>query len=119
MADAPVKIFIGSGEQSLLERKVLIYSLRKHTQRDLDISVFNGTHNSVEKDGHAPAPASLTLELKYRNQTEFSLYRYLIPELCRFQGRAIYLDSDTVCLADIGGLFDLPMGGCDLLAKRV
>jgi hypothetical protein len=113
-----VKIFIGSGEQSLLERKVLIYSLHKHTQRDLDISVFNGTHNSVERKGKAPALAPLPLHLKYRNQTEFSLYRYLIPELCAFEGRAIYLDSDTICLADIGSLFDLPLLECDFLAKR-
>jgi hypothetical protein len=114
----PVKIFIGSGEQSLLERKVLIYSLHKHTARELDIFVFNGTHNAVERAGHAPVLAPLPLELKYKNQTEFSLYRYLIPELCSYEGRAIYLDSDMICLADIGGLFDLPFGDCDFLAKR-
>ena len=118
MAPQPVKIFIGSGEQSLLERKVLIYSLHKNSNRELDISVFNGTHNSIERDGQAPVLAPLPLELKYRNQTEFSLYRYLIPELCSFQGRAIYLDSDTICLADVGSLFDLPMNECDFLAKR-
>jgi hypothetical protein len=118
MSDGPVKIFIGSGEQSLLERKVLIYSLHKHSQRQLNISVFNGTHNAVETDGQAPAPAPLPLHLKYRNQTEFSLYRYLIPELCSHQGRAIYLDSDTICLADIGDLFDGPLGDCDFAAKR-
>jgi len=118
MTGPPVKIFIGSGEQSLLERKVLIYSLHKHTRRNLDISVFNGTHNSLERDGQAPELAPLPLDLKYRNQTEFSLYRYLIPQLCTFKGRAIYLDSDIVCLSDIGDLFDLPMGDCDFLAKR-
>src|SRR5215813_12482748 len=118
MASDPVKIFIGSGEQSLLERKVLIFSLHKHTQRQLDIAVFNGTHNAIERDGQPPALAPLPLDLKYRNQTEFSLYRYLIPELCTFKGRAIYLDSDIVCLSDIGDLFDLPMGDCDFLAKR-
>ena len=118
MSAEPVKIFIGSGEQSLLERKVLIYSLHKHTRRELDISVFNGTHNAVEKEGHAPTPAPLPLDLKYRNQTEFSLYRYLIPELCEYRGQAIYLDSDTVCLKDIGSLFDLPIGEHDFLAKR-
>jgi hypothetical protein len=114
----PVKIFIGSGEQSLLERKVLIHSLRKHTRRELDIHVLNGSHNAIERGDEAPVPAPLPLYLKYRNLTEFSLYRYLIPQLCAFQGRAIYLDSDTLCLADIGGLFDTPMEGHDLLAKR-
>jgi hypothetical protein len=118
MTAQPVKIFIGSGEQSLLERKVLIYSLHKHTGRELDISVFNGTHNAIEREDQAPVLAPLALELKYRNQTEFSLYRYLIPELCSYQGRAIYVDSDTICLADVGDLFDLPLHDCDFLAKR-
>lgn len=118
MPGTPIKIFIGSGEQSLLERKVLIYSLHKHAKRDLDISVFNGTHNSIERKHQPPVAAPLSLDLKYRNQTEFSLYRYLIPELCEYQGRAIYLDSDTVCLSDIGALFDLPLNGSDFFAKR-
>jgi len=113
-----VKIFIGSGEQSLIERKVLIYSLRKHTERDLEISVFNGTHNAIERDDREPAPAPLPLHLKYRNLTEFSVYRYLIPELCSFRGRAIYLDSDMICRADIGSLFDLALDEFDFLAKR-
>src|SRR6267142_5594434 len=118
MTSERVKIFIGSGEQSLLERKVLIYSLRKHTQRELDIQVFNGSHNAIECEGSEPLPAPLSLSLKYRNLTEFSLYRYLIPELCSFQGRAIYLDSDMVCLTDIGELYDSKLNGCDFLAKR-
>lgn len=113
-----VKIFIGSGEQSVLERKVLIYSLHKHTKRELDIAVFNGTHNAVETEGAAPQLAPLPLHLKYRNMTEFSLYRYLIPELTGFAGRAIYLDSDMICLRDIGDLFDTSLDGADFLAKR-
>lgn len=62
--------------------------------------------------------APLPLHLKYRNLTEFSLYRYLIPALCSFEGRAIYLDSDMVCLGDIGDLFDSSVDGYDFLAKR-
>ena len=88
MTPAKVKVFIGSGEQSLLERKVLIYSIHKHTKRETDIHVFNGTHNAIETSMAPPAPAPLPLHLKYRNLTEFSLYRYLIPELCSFEGRA-------------------------------
>src|SRR5215470_9110064 len=103
----PIKIFIGSGEASLLERKTLIYSLHKHTKRDLDIYVFNGTHNSIEHNQETPVLAPLPLKLKYLNGiTEFGLYRYLLPEICQYQGKAIYLDSDIVCLADIGDLWD-------------
>jgi lipopolysaccharide biosynthesis glycosyltransferase len=112
-----IKVFIGSGEASLLERKVAIYSLRKHTKRDLDIYVFNGTHNAIELNDREPFLAPLSLKLKYQNITEFSLYRYLIPEICNYQGKAIYIDSDIICLTDIARLFDTHLNDCDFLAK--
>lgn len=118
MIEKTIKIFIGSGEQSLLERKVLIYSLRKHTQRKLDIYVINGTHNAIERNDETPVLAPMSLRIKYQNATEFSLYRYLIPELCGYQGRAIYLDSDMICLDDIGKLYDTPLHDFDFLARR-
>ena len=114
----PIRIFIGSGEASLIERKVLIYSVREHTRRELEIYVFNGTHNSVEIGGKKPFPAPMPLDLKYRNVTEFSLYRFLVPKLCNGQGKAIYLDSDMLCLGDIGELFDTSPGEHHFLAKR-
>jgi hypothetical protein len=113
-----VRVFIGSGEASLLECRTAIHSLRKHTKRDLDIYVFNGTHNAVRLNDGEPFLAPMSLRIKYQNITEFSLYRYLIPELCNYQGKAIYIDSDTVCLSDIGELFDTPMGDADFLAKH-
>jgi len=113
-----MKVFIGSGEASLLERKVLIYSIRKNTQQDVDIYVFNGTHNAIELNDQPPFLAPLSLKAKYQNVTEFSLYRFLIPQICSFQGRAIYVDSDTIGLSDIAELFNAPMKGCDFLAKK-
>jgi hypothetical protein len=112
-----VKVFIGSGEASVIECRTAIHSLRKHTKRELDIYVFNGTHNAVRLNDGEPFLAPMSLKVKYQNITEFSLYRYLVPELCDFQGRAIYIDSDTVCLSDIGELFDTPIGDADFLAK--
>jgi lipopolysaccharide biosynthesis glycosyltransferase len=112
-----VKVFIGSGEASLLERKVAVYSLKKHSKRKLDIYVINGTHNAIELNDQKPELAPMSLQVKYHNTTEFSLYRYLIPQICGYQGKAIYIDSDVICLADIGELFDTPLNGCDFLAK--
>jgi hypothetical protein len=96
---APVTVFISSGEASLLERKVLMYSLRRNSKRDLDIRVFNGTHNTVEREGYPPAPAPMSLKVKYQNVTEFSNYRFLVPEICGNVGRAISMDSDNDFLA--------------------
>jgi hypothetical protein len=107
-----VRIFIGSGEASVLERKTLVHSLRRTSARELDIRVFNGTHDALEIPGSEPMPVGMPLKIKYRNFTEFSLYRFLIPVLCGHAGRAIWLDSDMLSLADIGELFDLDLGGC-------
>jgi lipopolysaccharide biosynthesis glycosyltransferase len=113
----PIKIFIGSGEASLLERKTLIYSLHKHTKRNLDIYVFNGTHNSIEHNQDEPFLAPLPLKLKYLGgTTEFGLYRYLPSQICHHKGKAIYLDSDIVCLTDIGELWDSSLEAFDFLA---
>jgi lipopolysaccharide biosynthesis glycosyltransferase len=118
MNKPPVRVFIGSGEASLIERKTAIHSIRKHTKRELDVYVLNGTHNAVELNDEEPFLAPMSLRVKYRNITEFSLYRFLIPELCNYEGRAIYIDSDTICLTDIGELFDTPMDDADFLAKH-
>lgn len=112
----PVRIFVGSGEASILERKTLIHSLRKTCSRELDIYVFNGTHNAIEHGDRPPFLAPMSLEVKYRNVTEFSLYRFLIPEICQHQGRAIFLDSDILALGDIAELFDMDMQGAAIAA---
>lgn len=113
----PVTVFISSGEASLLERKVLMYSLRRNSRRDLDIRVFNGTHNTIEREGQAPEPAPMSLKVKYQNITEFSNYRFLVPAACGHQGRAISMDSDVIALGDIGELFDAELGDRQFLAK--
>jgi hypothetical protein len=118
MSQHPVRIFIGSGEASALERKTLIHSVKKNSQRPLDIHVFNGTHNSIERNDEPPRLAPMSLRVKYQNFTEFSLYRWLIPQLCGHQGRAIFLDSDTICLGDIGELFDLEMNGASMMCIK-
>jgi lipopolysaccharide biosynthesis glycosyltransferase len=110
-------VFIGSGEASLLERKTLIHSIEQNSSGPVDIRVFNGTHNAIERPGQPPVPAELPLHIKYQNITEFSLYRYLIPALCGHRGRAIWLDSDTICLGDIYELFNLELGGAELACK--
>jgi Glycosyl transferase family 8 len=116
MTEVP-RIFIGSGEASLLERKVLIYSLKKHARGPLDIRVFNGTHDCLELEHGEPLALRTPLHVKFCNITEFSNYRFLIPKLCEKRGRALWIDSDTVCLTDIGELFETDMQDAAVLAK--
>jgi len=118
MQNNPVRILIGSGEQSLLERKVLLYSIRKHTKRALDILVYNGTHNAIERNAEPPRLSPMSLQVKYRNLTEFSMARFIIPEVCNYEGRCIFFDSDMICLGDVGELFDSPLDDYDFIAKK-
>ena len=61
MSTTPVRVFIGSGEASVLERKTLLFSLRAHLRRPLDVYVFNGTHNAVEHNDEPPRLAPMSL----------------------------------------------------------
>lgn len=110
-------VFIGSGEASVLERKTLIYSIKKNTPGPVEIVVFNGTHNTIEHEGAEPILAPLSLRAKYKNITEFSNYRFLIPALRGFKGRALYLDSDMVCIGDLRDIFNVPLHDNALLGK--
>lgn len=117
MESEKITIFIGSGEASLIERKVFIYSLKKHSKRNIDIYVFNGTHDTFEKNDEPPVRINMPLNIKYANVTEFSNYRWFIPQICGFKGKAIWADSDMLVLTDIGDIFDLNMDGQDILAR--
>lgn len=60
---------------------------------------------------HASVPVSI-IPLNVRTpQTDgsngFIYSRFLVPELCRRMGWAIYMDADMVCLDDIAKLWDL------------
>ncbi len=48
--------------------------------------------------------------------TGFTNYRFVVPELCEFQGRAIYNDTDQIYLTDPARLFDLEMGTAGFLS---
>lgn len=64
---------------------------------------------SIER--RASKPASVTklildqLPVKRIGLTQFSISRYLAPHLCGYEGRALFVDADILCRADI---YDLP-----------
>lgn len=113
-----IRIFIGSGDASALERKTLIHSIRKDTSRQLEIWHYSGTTNTIENEmgEQHPCPPKPALARHHRNATEFSLFRFYIPQLCNFQGKALYLDSDMIVLSDIGELYDVSIQGFDFAA---
>lgn len=47
------------------------------------------------------------LPIKRRGLTDFTFTRFLVPWLCNFEGKALFMDADMVVLEDINDLFDV------------
>lgn len=105
MSDA-VKIFVGCapGGQDAECCAVLEYTLRKHASRPLDT-----TWMALSRDPASPFysdPASGAGWQTSRWPTPFSGFRWAVPWLCGFHGRAIYMDDDMIVRDDIAKLWD-------------
>ena len=107
---SPIKLFVGTsanGEDAHAEI-TYEYSLRKHCSRDIDI-----TWMRQSRDPSSPFFGWYTSMWA----TPFTAFRWAVPELCNFQGRAIFTDIDMLNLYDIGELYDMDMQGKPLLAR--
>ena len=105
-----IKIFVGTsanGEDGEAEL-TLEYTLKKHSSQPIEV-----TWMRQSKDPHSPFNGWKTKTWA----TPFSGFRWAIPELCNFQGRAIYMDVDMICLADIAELINVDMAGKPALGK--
>jgi lipopolysaccharide biosynthesis glycosyltransferase len=113
-----IRIFIGSEPGNQDAEIALAYSLRTTTSGPYSITwMSDGMPCSVWQHwnkGRKNRIQNTTNGWK----TNFSAFRWAIPELCGFEGRAIYLDVDQIVLKDIRELWDLDMGGCSYLAVR-
>lgn len=104
--DLPIKIFVGTTDAQGLASRVLEYSIKTTTQSPVEFCGLDQA-NREYRSPHANVN---------KEKTPFSFQRFLIPELCNYKGKAIYLDSDMLVLRDIHDLWSTPMGEHDLLA---
>lgn len=98
-----VRVFIGTEPKTEIARKVLEFSIRRRTNAEVEFTPMIGRAWEYDATG-------------IQVGTGFSLRRWKIPEMCRWHGRAIYVDSDTLVFDDIYKLYvqpDLnPIQGC-------
>ena len=92
-----LRIFIGWDSRFPEPADVLRYSLLKYSSISLDIRYLKLNELSL---GRAVDPLA---------STEFTYTRFLVPHLCNFQGKALFLDNDMLCLGDIKEIDDLDM----------
>lgn len=106
-----IRIFCGcspNGEDAE-SQAVLEYTLRKNTKEDLDITWMKLSNNKM-----SPFYGWNTLKFS----TPFTPFRWCIPELCKFSGRAIYMDTDMICMSDIADLWKQNMKGNAILVQN-
>ncbi len=99
-----LRIFIGWDSRYPEPADVLAYSLVQHSSIPLDIRYLK-LHELNLQRRHDPLAS-----------TEFTYSRFLVPHLCQFEGKAIFMDNDMLCFGDIRDLDELDMTG---LALRV
>ncbi len=98
----PVRIFLGTEPAQYRAERVFFYSLARVRNPARRYEVYRMTG----LPGFDQGPW----------RTNFTNYRFAIPDLAGRQGRAIYTDVDEIFTDDPAGLFDLPMGEHGYLA---
>lgn len=104
--EAPIRIFVASSESEALPVKVLEYSIRQHASSTVVVTSLCDAGISIPRP-FAP---------ENQARTPFSFQRFLIPQVCGFAGRAIYLDSDMLVFKDIVDLWRRPFGNANVLS---
>lgn len=91
MGSELIKVFIGYDPRQPLAYNVLQHSIQRHTKRRVVIE-----------------PLMLDrLPMTRRGLTEFTYSRFLVPWLCDYNGRAIFMDSDIVVTGDVDELLEI------------
>ena len=94
----PIRVFIGSEPKTAIARKVLEYSIVKHTDYDVEFGELEGDVSWSKRNSK---------DLTAQVGTGFSLLRWDIPRRCNYEGFAIYLDADMLVFSDIYDLWTM------------
>lgn len=105
----PARVFVGGSEAEWLPFKVLEYSIGKHSSLDVKVSFLSDCPQA------RPEAMPMPRHSANRPRTLFSFQRFLIPSLCNFQGRALYLDSDMLVHKDLRSIFRHDIEELDLV----
>ncbi len=115
--DSSVKVYVGTDPRMHKAEIALEYSIYKHSTVPVDIVWMDFARGGLWADwnigrehGHPYAGQGWA--------TDFSCFRFAIPEANHFEGRAIYLDVDMILVGDIKELFDLPMPSAVLIPSK-
>lgn len=98
----PLRVFVGCDPSQALAARVLEYTIKEHASRPVDVQVL------------PPAPRA-PRDPRNQPRTAFSFSRFMIPALCGYEGRALYVDADMQVFADVAELWRIPFDGAKVL----
>lgn len=81
----PLRIFIGYDPRQPIAFNVLAHSISERASGPVSITKLRLNQLPIDRKG----------------LTEFTFTRYLVPHLCEYEGSAIFMDADMLCLADV------------------
>jgi hypothetical protein len=87
-----LRVFIGYDPRQPLAYNVLQHSIFKNSSEPVSITALKLDQ----------------LPVKRRGLTEFTFSRFLVPYMCGFRGKALFLDADMLVTGDIAELFAIP-----------
>ncbi len=102
----PFRIFIGYDSTQDIAYRVLRFSLLRHASIEIDIRPLVLPEIMARHRWHRPHDP--------QQSTEFTYTRFLVPYLCGFEGTALFMDSDMLCLGDIAPLAKENLSECAL-----
>jgi hypothetical protein len=103
---APIRVFVGTDRTQMLAARVLEYSIKCHASMSVAVVPM------------CDVPVPLPRDPRNHPRTGFSFARFLIPSLCGYAGRAIYVDADMLVFQDISRLWDLSLEEADVLCAE-
>lgn len=106
--EEPIKIFVAASKSERLPSKVLEYSIRRRASMNVEMNIIGDCYRDIPEPKHH----------KNQPRTPFSFQRFLIPELCQYRGRAIYLDSDMLVFDDIKKMWVNCFKDCEIATAR-
>lgn len=101
-----MRIFVGTDATQDVATRVLEFTIREHATGAVEVVPM--------KDLDIPRPK----DKKNRPRTGFSMFRFVIPKLCGYRGRALYVDADMQVFADVAELWRIPFGSRKILCTH-
>lgn len=108
----PIRVFVGcDGNNCDLEQMAVFdYTLHRHASQPVELRWMRLTHDKG-------SPWRLSKWATSSFSTPFTPFRWSVPSVCGWEGRAIYCDVDQWWQQDVAELWNHPMNGKVLLNK--